>query len=570
MQTARRLYLYLMSGITLGVMLVGLNMLLTVVLHAVGIGRGTFAGGDQGDREQLSLAAALIVVGLLVWSVHWLLVERSLRAANPMRDEERASGVRALYLTVVLAVLLVFGVLAGIQLLQELARTVLGVDEESGFGFTGFDVGGALATLLVASVAWTYHAVIRRRDLGAGPLTGPAAWIPRVYLYGAALVGLILTAVNIGGLLSNVLGGLLGHVPDFGGDGFRQRMAADAIAGVIGWGIVWLGHWWYATSLMRDTRWRGVSERRAGLRLAYIVAAIMASAVGITVFGSQALSSLLAITLGAGDLGGATPDAAVAIGIPLAAMLPWPVAWWLHWRWMRAESMEADGPDWIATVDRLDAGGVALVGLVAGAIGGGGALGLLIDIALGGNRTDGSFWRAELSGFLALAFIGSVLWLWNWLRLQGRRAAAPTVEAGSTVRRSYLLIVVAGALISSLGSLAFVLYRLFNAVLQVDQFDNSASALSAPLGALVVAGALALYHGLAVRRDQTMRARATGDAAEAVQEPAERVPVAGAVTTVRRVLVLSGPPTADLDGTVAALRAALAPELSLDDAPAVD
>ena len=34
MQTVRRLYLYLMSGIALGVLLVGLNILLTVALHA--------------------------------------------------------------------------------------------------------------------------------------------------------------------------------------------------------------------------------------------------------------------------------------------------------------------------------------------------------------------------------------------------------------------------------------------------------------------------------------------------------------------------------------------------------
>src|SRR5918996_6491509 len=170
MQTARRLYLYLMSGITLGVLLVGLNILLTVVLHAIGVGRGAFAGGSQNDREQLSLAGALIVVGLVVWSIHWLFIERSLRASNPARDHERASGVRALYLTVVLAVLLVLGTLARIQLLQELIRAILGVEAVDGFGFGGFDLGATLATLLVAGLAWTYHAVIRRRDLDAGPL----------------------------------------------------------------------------------------------------------------------------------------------------------------------------------------------------------------------------------------------------------------------------------------------------------------------------------------------------------------------------------------------------------------
>ena len=62
MQTARRLYLYLMSGVTLGIVLVGMNMLITVALHAAGLGRGDFAGGTADDRQQLSLAIALVGV----------------------------------------------------------------------------------------------------------------------------------------------------------------------------------------------------------------------------------------------------------------------------------------------------------------------------------------------------------------------------------------------------------------------------------------------------------------------------------------------------------------------------
>lgn len=71
MQTVKRLYLYLMSGITLAVLAVGLRMVLVVLFDAIGLGRGDFIGGDpNADRQQLSLAAALIGVGLPVWGVH--------------------------------------------------------------------------------------------------------------------------------------------------------------------------------------------------------------------------------------------------------------------------------------------------------------------------------------------------------------------------------------------------------------------------------------------------------------------------------------------------------------------
>jgi hypothetical protein len=571
MQTIRRLYMYLMSGITLGVLLVGLNMLLTVVFHALGLGRGSFAGGSDSDREQLSLAIALIVVGLLVWSVHWLFVERSLRVENPAHDHERASGVRALYLTVVLAALLVAGVLAGIQLLQEVVRSLLGVQFSPEFGFgANVDHGATLATLLVTSLAWTYHAAIRRRDLASGPLEGSGAWIPRVYLYGAALVGLILAAISLGSLASTALHAVVGDVPDVSDVSFQRRAAADAIAGILGWGTVFLGHWWYATSLSRDTRWRGVSERRARLRVAYFVAAIGASAIGVMVFAFQALNAALNIALGVNDVvtGG---GALLAIGGPLLALLPWAVAWILHWYWMRAESMEADGPDWIATVDRLDAGVVSLIGLVAASVGVGGLIGLLIDILFGGNRATGDFWRRDAAGYLAIALPGAVLWLWNWARLQSRHAAAPAAEAGSTVRRAYLLIVLAAGLMVSLASLAYLLYRLFGAILNVERSDNTASAIAAPLGALLVAAALAIYHGLAVRRDQGRRAASSAAAPDlAAAEDAAAPSPATQGSPTRRVLVLSGPPGTDLETTVAAMRAALAPELRLDEGPPAD
>ena len=38
MQTARRLYVYLLSGISLGALVIGITMLLTVLFEALGLG----------------------------------------------------------------------------------------------------------------------------------------------------------------------------------------------------------------------------------------------------------------------------------------------------------------------------------------------------------------------------------------------------------------------------------------------------------------------------------------------------------------------------------------------------
>ena len=567
MQTVRRLYLYLMSGIALAVLLVGLNILLSVVLHALGIGRGESLSGNDGDREALSLAAALIVVGLLVWAVHWLLIERSLRADNPNRDAERAAAERALYLTLLLGALLVFGVLAGIQLMEELTSRLFGIARPDDF-FTP-DIGASLATLVVTGAAWAYHVAIRQRDLRAGPLTGAGAWMPRVYLYGAALVGLIFTALNVSTLLGTSVLALSGRVPDLDVGDPRERQAAVAIAGIVAWGIVWLGHWWFSTRLAHGTGWRADSERRARLRVAYFVGAIGSMALGTGIFAFLAFFATLRLALAAPDLSG-TDDAVEAVAVPLVSLLPWAAAWWLHRTWLFAESREADDPGRLATAERLNASVVALIGLWALAVGSAGLLGLLLDASLGGNRTLGDFWKSELAGYLAAAVLGTLLWLWNWLRLQARHAAAPHEEANSTVRRAYLLIVVGLTVIASLGSLAFVLYRLFASILGVAIVENAMSALSAPIGALIVAAAVAVYHGLALRRDQALRAEAASElpAEGATAESAEVPPAQEA--PARRVLVLSGPANADLDATVAAIRAALSPELSLEAGPPED
>lgn len=62
-----------------------------------------------------------------------------------------------------------------------------------------------------------------------------------------------------------------------------------------------------------------------------------------------------------------------------------------------------------------------------------------------------------------------------------------------------------------------------------------------------MAAAVALYHGVALRRDQELRAEAAPSPAEAPVAPEAR----------RLRLVLSGPPEADLSATLEQLRASL-------------
>ena len=386
-----------------------------------------------------------------------------------------------------------------------------------------------------------------------------------MYLYGAALLGLVMTALNIGTLLRLALGTAGGPTPDFVDPDFARRSAADAVAGIVGWGIVFGGHWWYATSLLRGEGWRAASERRARLRLVYyIVVAIAASAIATVALVWQSASAALGVMLGV-ERDFASESLLVSIAGPLLALLPWIAAWFVHQRWMVDEAGTSDVPDRPASVGRLAAAAVGLVGISAFAGGAAGAIGLLLDIVLGGNRIEFDVWRPELAGFLAAGLVGVVLWLWNWANLQSRRAAEPEGEARSTVRRAYLLVIVGVALLVSLASLALLLYRLFNAILGVDLFPECDLTVSSALGALLVVGALAAYHGIA----GATRPCASGCVPEGTGEiVAETAPVPAPPATVERKLVLRGSSASEVDAAVAALRAGLPPGVELDERPA--
>lgn len=83
MQTARRLYVYLISGIGMGMLVAGLTMLLSVLFGRLGLAGSVLGGEGDVIGQQLTLASALIVVGLPVWLIHWLAAERSVRPDRP-------------------------------------------------------------------------------------------------------------------------------------------------------------------------------------------------------------------------------------------------------------------------------------------------------------------------------------------------------------------------------------------------------------------------------------------------------------------------------------------------------
>jgi hypothetical protein len=559
MQAARRLYLYAMSGITLAIIAVGLATLLDVAITGTGILEHPY--GDSNSRQQLSQAVAMLGVGIPVWAVHWWIVQRGLAAGRPDRDAERGSPIRAAYVTIVLLVTLLIWVNAASSLVLGLVVTQMPAIQN----YTYVDPISSAAWAVVGVVMWLYHGVVRRGDLRAGPVSGAAAWIPRLYLYGVALGSLLAALASLGTVVNYAIGASATGGGYVGEDVYFLSQAIQSGVAVIAWGLVWFGHWRYADGIVRSTGWRGAAERESRTRVAGFVATIMATAAMSLVFLALAVHELVS------PLIVERPEGVEPIRLIAAAFLiaiPWLAAWWAHVRGLRREPMALD-PLRALHQERLVSHGGAAVALAIGATGFGWVAGLAFDAAFGGSRTSGDLrgnWATELSFWLPAAVLGLLVWAVHWRRVLARRRADPAGEANSTIRRAFMYLTVAGALIVALATAALILYRIVNTVLGEALGGNAVSELSTPLGILLAAVVVLAYHGLLLRADQARRPASDGEAAPAVEAVSVAIPGESDEVPARRTLQLLGPLGSDLDAALAAARAALPDGVSLEDA----
>lgn len=541
MQTARRLYLYLLSGIGLGVLVSGLSMLLTVLLEQLGLGpRGELGfGGDDPVRQQLTLASALTVVALPVWLLHWRAVERSVAHDRPDAALERTSGVRGLYFAIALGALLLVAATGLASAIEVLVLRVAGSDE---LDFRG--LGDGLAGALVAGAAWLYHVRLRTRDWAVSPMSGDGAWLPRAYLYLATFAGLLVLLGAVHGVVE-LIGQLLLDVDPVFVEPGTQPWAfplATAISGLLAGGAIFIGHTAYAERLVADPGWRGASERPARLRLAYFVAVIAVAAGAVIYLVADGLGNALAAAFGV-PAGVTSAETASLVIIPIAGAVGYGIAWWLHVRRLRAEAEVPEDPGRAPTVGRLVAYTTSGVGLAFGAVGLVWVVGIFIRATLGGGQVlaGEETTLRELAQFVPVTVLGMVVWQWQWTVVNGRWAADPVGEAASTTRRAMLLIVLAASVLAAILSTGYIVYRLFGSVFGVEQSSDALGELSLPIAGLLVGIGVALYHAALLRRDLGLRT-------DAEVTPDARVVPATAM------LRLTGPAEADLDAAISALR----------------
>ena len=470
--TVRRIYFYVVSFVAQMMAANGVVQIVQYLLESL-------FGGDvlSPSQTRLAVGASLTIVGLPLWLVHWLIVQRHV-ARLPV---ERRSPIRKIYLYVVLGVSVGVPAAALVDVLDWAFRSD---------SFSGYTWGA----LIVWIPVWTFHWRLEGAEGHPAPET---LTIRRLYLYLVSLATLAMVAVGLGRVMHIIL--LDGYeslvsMPVLlpAGTGlWRSSMRGALALGLVGT-LVWWSHWHHFAK--KDT---GSTLRQVYLYIFAVLGGMVTVLVslGIIVYG------LLAWLLGA-----TSEEAASHFRLlpgALATLIVGGVLWIYHWtvvkREAEASSYELQGArrsyDYI-----LAALGLAALMVAAGTVAHT-ALTLVTERA-DALLTGRDLWQEPFAIAITLGVIGLPVWGYYWRSAQHRASELGAGERSALARRVFLFAVLgAGALAFLVGgsALLFILLR----DLLGDGVSNETIRDARPtIDVMVATGVFLPYHWLVYRNDR--------------------------------------------------------------------
>jgi uncharacterized membrane protein SpoIIM required for sporulation len=210
--SVRRLYLYLVALVGLGLTAVGSAYLLGLALDVVFGATDVLDTGRDWAPQQASEFLAVTIVGAGAWLWHWYRIQHQ-RATSPA--EERSATTRRVYLYLILAATMIAVLVSLAIVLYELLQLILGVGS---LETLAADISRTTGIVIVAGAILAYHASILRQDLAepsgapAGPVE-PEPITPAPAPLQPATLNLVLSG-PAGAELDSVLASLRASLPD--------------------------------------------------------------------------------------------------------------------------------------------------------------------------------------------------------------------------------------------------------------------------------------------------------------------------------------------------------------------
>ena len=467
MATVRRWYLFVVSLISLQ----------SVTWAIIALLRDLIVSSQAVPLDAMTFKIAVILVGLPIFLVHWLWMQRLAR-----RDEvERLSPVRGLYFYSTLALFLLPFVNNAYHLVATWLRLLFG-ETISSFGFSPTEMWlRNVVAMVVLALFWFYHQRLVVKE-SAG--TNVHATIRRFYVLGLTAVGLGMTTTGSINLLEWLM-----FLPTT----TLQLEVASILALLIVGLPLWLLFWSWAQRIFES---EADTERDSALRKFYLYAVIFivafAAVSNATLILQGILSRLLALSP-EGD-----------IRDPLSIIIVMSVLWAYHTSVLRHDGLmvaqaQATSPLWVR---RLYFYLVATIGLAAFLIGLAGCLSVLIRSLEQQALVIGL--KDELTWFTSALIVGLPVWLLPWRQVQ-LVAVAEGVEGKqerrSIVRKLYLYFYIFVATMTVLIGAVYIVQQLLNLLFGERHFAGLLSDVGQAIAFVLIAIGVWFYHGFVLRTD---------------------------------------------------------------------
>jgi hypothetical protein len=494
MKSIRRLYFYLVALISIEVVLWGLVGLLRSIIDE------TISGGV----DALAKALALILVGVPIFLIHWLWVQR----AAARDEEEKTALLRAAFFYAVLFVTLIPVVQNLLSLIDRTLIQVSGLDVQHAFApFRNQTLADNLIAIVMNGLVATYFWSILHGEWAdlSDPLRGAGkenfTEVRRLYRYLWMLHGLLMTVLGAQQVLRFVL-----HVP---GDILGQLGHGVAVNG-IALLIVGTPIWVYSWRLIQDSL-VDPAEMGSNLRLGVLYLLALGGVITVITTAAMVVDSLIRWLLGPDWT---FPYFVRQINGPLSVGVPLGMVWAYYGYWLNRH-IEAIG-DRVrqAGMKRLYNYILALIGLVTAFVGTALLFNFIIDTLTVPDILLSSYRRNDLANALASLIAGLPLWLIMWRPMQAD-ALVPG-EMGdharrSVVRKAYLYLILFGAVIGGMASAVALVYQLLKVVLIGETERNFINTLLNTIQLLFLFSVVLVYHLNTLRRDGVSRADALAE-----------------------------------------------------------
>jgi uncharacterized protein DUF5671 len=520
----QRAYLYLVSLVAIFMVVLGVANLLRVLAEIVFPAQyAGFTGlpilywdynrPADVDREQASLAIALLAIGAPVWLFHFRAAQRVAQASSA----ERSSMMRSSYIhaVVFVAALLVLGYAQHALGLVLQGLTFGGGDRlirvgdnrfvSSGFGLATdwpARAAGAAAMAVTAAVAFAYHMRLSLTDRRAMLFAGRAAQLRHLALYVLVIVALAWGSFSAITALSQVWLYVADQIanPFVGSDfapppDYLRFQALGLLPPAVGGFALWLGTWTMLQRGIRGGTPAAELERRSSIRKLAVYLIVLISALTVLASGTIALTAIGRRLLGDPIVERFT-TLHREIGTPIITVFVLGLVWIFYRRAIAIDAALEPERERAATIRRVYTYLIAGIGMAMLAVGLASVIGVIGSQAMNIRHHPNS----ETATAISIVLLGTPAWALSWW--QARRRLDDD-ERRSVPRGAYLYLGVLGGVLGLLVFGSALLYRLVNAALAGSLFTIATwHDIWHFLVQAAVSAAVFLFHYRALRADR--------------------------------------------------------------------